>query len=277
MFRNKIVLITGGSSGVGRVLAHRMLKRGAHLALLARDRAKLIDAKKELDAAARNAQRVEVFSCDVTDPAAVEQTFTVAAEAVGAPDILVNSAGVLRESYFEHQSPEIFRETMDINFFGTLHCIRAALPYFKHKGLGRIVNMSSLSGVMGVFGYSAYCSSKYAVKGLTDTLRVELKPQNIFFHVVMPPEFESPMVHEMRKTRTPENQAMAHLLPVLEPEDVARAILIGMQRNRYEIVPGAVPRAAYVLDKLLPGMSRALTDRTVRRAYRGPDRDVEKN
>jgi 3-dehydrosphinganine reductase len=273
MFKDKTVVITGGSSGVGRELAMRLAKRGARLALLARGREMLEETRNEI-ADAHPGARVDIFSCDVTDSAAVDSAFRAVADSqLGAPHVLINSAGILIENYFEKLPLEVFRKTMDINFFGTLHCIRAALPFFKGHGGGRIINMSSLSGVMGVFGYSAYCASKYAVKGLTDTLRVELGPQKIKFHVVCPPEFDSPMVREMNKTRTPENLAMAHLLPVLTIPQVADEILSGVRAGRYEIVPGAIPRAAYFLDKLLPGPSRALTDMTIRRHYKGPSTD----
>jgi 3-dehydrosphinganine reductase len=273
MFKNKTVIITGGSSGVGRELAMRLAKRGARLALVARDPNKLFATKEEI-AAAHPRATVEIFCCDVTDNDSVQATFQVIADSpLRAPHMLVNSAGILIENYFEKLPLDVFRKTMDINFFGTLHCMRAALPFFKERGGGRIINMSSLSGVMGVFGYSAYCASKYAVKGLTDTLRVELRPQNIRFHVVCPPEFDSPMVREMNKTRTPENLAMAHMLPVLTAPQVADEIMSGVRAGRYEIVPGAIPRAAYFLDKLLPGPSRALTDMAVRRSYKGPDKD----
>ena len=270
MFRSKTVVITGGSSGVGLEMALRLAKRGASLALAARGEDKLEQACEAVRDAAPHAV-VQTFSCDVTDNHAVENLFRDIGEStLGPPHMLMNSAGVLIENYFEKLPLDVFRKTMDINFFGTLHCIRSALPAFREHGGGRIINMSSLSGVMGVFGYSAYCSSKYAVKGLTDTLRVELRPQNIRFHVVCPPEFDSPMVREMDKTRTPENLAMAHMLPVLSAAQVADEIMAGMRADRYEIVPGAIPRAAYFLDKLLPGPSRALTDMAVRKSYRGP-------
>ena len=106
------------------------------------------------------------------------------------------------------------------------------MPSFKEKGRGRIVNLCSVAGLMGVFGYSAYCSSKHAVSGLTGSLRVELKPQNIDLHIVYPPEFDSPMVTEISKDRTRENKIMVQTIPTLDAETVADAIISGIERNR---------------------------------------------
>lgn len=270
-FEGKTVIITGGSSGVGKVLAGKLVDQGANAALIARDKNKLASVRAELEAAAPAGRKVEVFSCDVADTQSVENTIEAAADALGAPDILINSAGTLKENYFEKLPVEVFREIMDTNFFGTLNCIKAVLPRFKRKGGGRIVNMSSLAGLMGVFGYSAYCSSKYAVRGLSDTLRVELAPQNIRVHVVCPPEFESPMVDELNKGRTPENVRMIHLLPVLKAEDVADAVLAGIEKNLYEIIPGSSSRLVTRLGRLFPSLSRAFTDSNIRKHYRGPD------
>jgi len=271
VFEGLTVIITGGSSGVGRELARRLLARGANLALLARSQTALDSVKEELEQAAPGSTRVEVFSCDVSVNEAVESVLGEVADVFGLPDILVNSAGILREGYFERQTLETFRQVMDVNFFGTLHCIRAVLPLFKRKGEGRIVNISSMAGLMGVFGYAAYCSSKHAVAGLTATLRTELKPQNIRVHLVCPPEFDSPMVDEINTDRTPENRKIAGTLPILSAEAVADAILAGIEKERYEIVPGVSTRLARHMDRWAPSLGRKLADHLLSKCYRGPE------
>jgi 3-dehydrosphinganine reductase len=272
MFDGKIIIITGGSSGVGKELARRLVKQGASLALIARDRDKLNSVKDELLKGCSSEQKIESFSCDVSDAAAVENTLKMIADGLGPPEILINSAGILRESYFEKQSLETFREIMDINYFGTLHCIKAVLPYLKKKGGGKIVNICSLGGLMGTFGYSAYCSSKFAMAGLTESLRVELKPQNIVFHLVCPPEFDSPMVDDINTCRTPENRHMVHTIPVLGVDAVADAIMSGLENNKYLIIPGRVSRMVEKLNRLLPGLGRMVVDGRLEKVYRGPDK-----
>jgi 3-dehydrosphinganine reductase len=271
MFKDKVMVITGGSSGLGRVLAGRFAGMGAHLALVARDMGKLEAVSKEISAGLPAGRKIGVFSCNVADPASVQTTFAAIAKEIGAPDILINSAGILHEGYFEKQSNDKFREIMDINFFGTLNCVRAVLPHMKKKGGGRIVNISSMAGLMGAFGYSAYCSSKYALVGLTDTLRHELKPMNIKVQLACPGEFESPMVDALNTYRTGENRVLVHTLPVLDAETVADVIISGIERDKYMIIPGFVARVIERVNRHFPGLARAIADYRLKKVYRGPD------
>jgi len=272
MFKDKAIIITGGSSGLGRELAFRLAGLGAHLALVARDEKKLKTVKKELKEISSDGQQVDVFSCDVSDNKAVETTFKKIAERFGALNILINSAGILRESYFENQSLDTFHEVMDINFFGTLHCIKAVLPFFKKNKGGRVINISSVAGLMGVFGYSAYCSAKHAVVGLTASLRTEFHPQNIHFHIVCPPEFASPMVDEINTYRTPENKVLAQTIPVMTAEAVSDAVIKGIQKNQYEIIPGISTQVLTRMEKFFPSIGRAIVDFRIKRNYKGPDK-----
>ena len=215
MFDGKIIVISGGSSGLGKALSERLVKHGANLAIIARDEKKLKLTKDELLKFTREKQKVEVYSCDVSNESVVLKTMKAITDSFGYPDILINSAGILRESHFENQSTDTFREIMGINFFGTLYCIKALLPFFKQKGGGRIVNICSMAGLMGVFGFSAYCSSKHAIAGLTHTIRGELKRFNIKVQIVYPHEFDSPMVDDVNTYRSPENKMMVNTIPTL--------------------------------------------------------------
>ena len=269
MFKNKLVIITGGSSGLGKALAKRLAGQGARLALIARDQAKLKSVREELSAEYPGT-KIETFSCNVADFAAVEKTINEIVARMGPPDILINSAGVLKEGYFEKFPLEEFRELMDVNYFGALHCIKAALPWFKQKGMGRIVNVSSMGGRIGTFGYAAYCSSKFALTGLTEALRAELKPQNIKFHLVCPPEFESPMVDELNTYRSIENKTMVQTMPVLKAITVADDVIKGMEQDRYLIISGGITRILDWVNRISPGLSRAVVDYRIRKVYRGP-------
>ena len=270
MFTGKVIIITGGSSGAGKEMAARLARRGAHLALVARDREKLAAVKKELSAGLSPGQKIGAYSCDLVNPEAVEKTFRDIRAEIGPPDILINSAGVLYEGYFEKQTLKVFRELMEINFFGTVHCIRAVLPDFRQKGGGRIVNVCSMAGLMGIFGYSAYCASKHAVAGLTHSLRHELKPQNISFHLVCPGEFASPMVDKINAYRSQENRALVHTVPVLTASEVAEAVIKGVEMDDYLIIPGAATRLVERLNRWWPGFSRSFTDWRLKKVYRGP-------
>jgi 3-dehydrosphinganine reductase len=271
MHKGQNIIITGGSSGLGKALARRFAQEGASLALIARDITKLEATQKELQDITSPSQKVSIYSCDVSDFPSVESTIAAIADELGPPQALINSAGILREGYFEKVPLETFREVMDINYYGTLHCIKAVLPYFKRQGSGRIVNICSTGGRFGAFGYSAYCSSKYAVLGLTETLRCELKPQNIRLQVVCPPEFESPMVDEINKCRTPENLKHVHTMPVLDAETVADAVMESMDKGRYLTIPGRMTRLIDLANRLLPAISRQVVDFQIKSVYRGPE------
>jgi 3-dehydrosphinganine reductase len=265
MFENKVIVITGGSSGLGKALAQRLVTMGANLALIARNEEKLRLAKEELSVLCKGRQKIEVFSCDVSDYDCVEKTFKKIVETIGVPDTLINNAGILKEGRFERLSLSTFRETLDIDFFGVLHCTKAVLPLFIKKGSGRIVNVGSLGGRMASYGYSAYCSSKFALVGLTDTLRAELKPHNIKVHLVCPGEFDSPMVEELNTYRTEENKAVTQTVPVLPLDIVADEVLRGIIKGRYLIIPGWMSRLLDFGSRLSPGISRFIVDYRIKK------------
>lgn len=268
MSDSRRVLITGGSSGLGLALALPLLRRGDHVTLVARDPVKLAAAATGLREKVPGA-RVATLSLDVSGPD-VDAGIARAVKAMGGLDLLVNSAGILREGYVETLSEQDYRQTFDINFFGALRSIRAALPFLKASGRGRIVNVASVAALTGVFGYTAYCSSKYALLGLSEALRAELKPQGITVQVACPPEFDSPMVEALDATRTPENQAHTLTIPKLGIATVVDAIVAGLDSPRFLIVPGAQTRLMALGIRHFPALSRWIADRRIQATYRGP-------
>jgi 3-dehydrosphinganine reductase len=132
------------------------------------------------------------------------------------------------------------------------------------------VNVASLGGLAGAFGYTAYCASKHAVVGLTDSLRCELKPQGVRVHVVCPGEFDSPMVDELDRYRSAENRAHVGTLPKASLDTIVEGTLSGLRAGRYAIFPGAAARAAALGIRLMPAVFRASGDRAIRKVYRGP-------
>ena len=144
MFKGKNVIITGGSSGLGEELACRLAAKGANLALVARNQAKLGFVLEKIQSINNYQIKSKAFQNDVCEFESVEQTAKKIAETMGVPDILINSAGILNENYFEEHTTDAFKEVMDTNFFGTLYWIKAVLPYFKTKGKGRVVNICSM-------------------------------------------------------------------------------------------------------------------------------------
>lgn len=266
MFRDLHVVITGGSSGLGLELAYRLAAQGARLTLVARDLTKLEEAAAEVRLRTPGA-RIGVESLDVRNEEAAAASMQKIAEGNGGIDVLINSAGILREGRFEKLPMKEFRDVMEINYFGLLNTTRAALPHLK-KSRGRLVNIASMAGLTGAFGYTAYCSSKHALVGLSDTLRYELKPMGIRVHLVCPGEFESPMVDELDKNRTPENKAHALTIPKATVETIADGTLAGIRAGKFMIVPGLATRIVALALRYFPGLTRALGDRTIARVQR---------
>lgn len=233
------VAITGGSSGIGLATATKLAAAGAHLVILARDQARLDAAAAAIDAVKHpSALPCLAIACDVADADQVTQAFETLAAASRSPEILINSAGVTEPGYFDRQSMEVFERMMRVNYFGTLQAIRAALPAMQARRGGHIVNVSSVAGFLGVFGYSGYTASKYAVWGLSEVLRGELRPHGITVSVVCPPDADTPMLHEEIRFRPAETVAIARAMKPMSAEAVADAIVSGIVRRQFQILPG---------------------------------------
>lgn len=258
MFTGKQVVITGGSSGVGKELARLLLARGAHVTLLARDREKLEAARSEL-----GPERVAVMVCDVASDVQVNETFRTL-----DVDVLINSAGILTEGRFDALPLERYRQVMDTNFFGALHCVRAAMPSLRERR-GHIINIASIAGLVGVYGYAPYCSAKHALVGLSETLRIELQGEGVSIHLVCPPEFSSPMVTDVERYRSAENRAMARSIGVMSAEAVAQETLAGVERDQFMIIPGRNARVMTTLARAFPALARRSIDSRLARLKRG--------
>lgn len=283
MFEHRHFVITGGSSGLGLALAQRLVREGARVTLVARNEQRLLAALETL----RGESPAAVVDCrvaDVTDETATQEAMAAIAAESGAIDGLINCAGVMREGYFETLTQRDFREVMEVNYFGPLNATRAALPFLAaqggrqhgHKGnapAAWLINIASVAGLTGVFGYTPYCASKHALVGLTESLYYELAPQGIRVQLVCPGEFDSPMVDTLEQGRTPENRAQTLSIPKASLDAIADDTLTGLHKGDYLIVPTRQARLATLGMRLVPGLSRKLMTRTLARVYRGPARE----
>jgi 3-dehydrosphinganine reductase len=228
-------LISGGSSGIGLALAQRLAARGHALTLLARDAARLADAQAML---AGTGATVRVASVDVRDEAAVNAAVSDAVAELGPPDLLVASAGIVIPGIFKDLPAAAFRETMAVNYDGTVHLVRAALPAMLARRAGRIVLVSSGAGLIGLYGYTPYAPTKFAVRGLAEALRAELRPEGIGVSIVYPPDTDTPQLREEVKVRPAITSKIAGGARVHSAEEVADAILKGVAAGRFTIAPG---------------------------------------
>ncbi len=229
-----LVLITGGSSGIGLALAQQVAEAGARVALVARTPEKLTAAAASLPGEGHRA-----FPCDVADAEAVAAMAAQVTETMGAPDWVVNSAGITHPGYFVDLPLDVFYRMIEVNYYGTVHVCKAFAPQMVSRGSGHIVNISSVAGFLGVFGYSAYGASKFAVWGFTDVLRAELKPHGVHAHIVFPPDTDTPQLHGEMPLKPPETRVLAETGGLMTPDEVARSVIRGVRRGRYVILPNS--------------------------------------
>jgi NAD(P)-dependent dehydrogenase (short-subunit alcohol dehydrogenase family) len=187
--RDKAVLITGASSGIGRATAIRLAGLGCHLALAARNREALSEVREQVEAAGAKGF---VIPTDVTDSVQVHRAVEQAAAAFGKLDILVCSAGLSMRAYFENSSLEAMERVMKVNFFGTMYATFHAIPHIK-KSKGSLVAISSLTGKRGIPSYAVYGASKFAIQGLYEALDIELGRDGVHVGVVSPAFVDTPL------------------------------------------------------------------------------------
>jgi len=261
-------IITGGSSGLGLALAHALAKEGDELVLIARDPAKLESAAEEIRSKITGT-KVAYYSVDVSDAGALQQTMDTIVKEMGGIDLLINSAGILREASFEETTDAIFRQTFDINLFGVINCCRAALPSLKENN-GTIVNIASMASHAGVYGYTAYCASKHALKGFTESLYYELKPQGVRVQIICPPEFDSPMVDALDENRSAENRAQTQMVPKEPVEVIVRDCMKAIHSGRYHTVTGFKARLARFGVQHFPDLTRKVAEGVISRVQKNP-------
>ncbi|MEW6669025.1 MAG: SDR family oxidoreductase [Thermodesulfobacteriota bacterium] len=233
------VLITGGSSGIGKALARLVARKGACISVIARNPERLEAARKEIQASGiQSDQRVIALSADVSDRLQAENAVTAAIGELGPPDLVVTSAGTAYPGRFMELPISVFERTMAVNYFGTLYTIRAALPTMLRRKRGHLVLMSSGAGLIGIYGYTPYSPGKFAVRGLAESLRGELKHTGIITSVVYPPDTDTPQLREENKTKPPETRRITAKARVWSADRVAQVILEGVRRKTFLIAPG---------------------------------------
>ena len=263
-FQNKLIIITGGSSGIGQALARQLAEKGAHIHIWARREGLLKETLATLGGEGNHAYRV----VDVGEREQVENAFAHLQSEVGVPDIIINNAGVTHPSYIEKTPIEIFEQMIQVNYLGTVYLTQIALPAMLKRGKGHIVNVSSTAGFIGAFGFGAYGASKFAVRGYTDVLRSEMKYRGIDVSIVFPPDTDTPMMADENNYKPFETKEISGSAGLLSADEVAETTIAGIAKKKYLILPGAGNKFFFVLNNLLGGLTYPLMDFLVRQALK---------
>ncbi|XP_072297633.1 3-dehydrosphinganine reductase [Eucyclogobius newberryi] len=248
------VVVTGGSSGIGKSIAIECYRQGAFITLVARDEAKLLQAKKEVEKCAINDKQVVLcISVDVSsDYHQVESVIKQAQEKLGPVDMLVNCAGTAFSGKFEELEVDRFKKMMEVNYLGSVYPTRAVITTMKERRMGRIMFVSSQAGQIGLFGYTAYSASKFALRGLAESLQMEVKPYNIYVTVAYPPDTDTPGLTEENKTKPLETKMISETAGVCQPEQVAKIVVRDAVQGNFS---SSVGPDGYMLSALTSGMS----------------------
>lgn len=263
-FYQQHAIITGGSSGIGKAIAIMLAKEGANLSLIARREDILSQAKAEIEAAkASPEQKVICLSASVTQFDDIQTAINQGIEELGPPDLLITSAGMAHPGYFQELPLEVFEDTMNVNYFGTLYAIQSALPSMIKQQQGHIVMISSVAGLVGVYGYTAYSPSKFAVRGLAESLRGELKQCGIDVSVVYPPDTDTPQLAAENLIKPEETKRITQSTKIWTAQEVAEVIVKGMKRREFAITPGVEAKMIQNFHSLLTPITHWYFDRLV--------------
>lgn len=260
-FDGKTVLVTGGTRGLGFILARRFLEEGARVAIAGREPQTLERARAEL---AHVGGEVLALTCDVRDPVQVESLVSEVHERFGAVDVLVNNAGIIQAGPLESMTVEDFRDAMDTHFWGPLYTTLAVLPEMKRRREGRIINIASFAGRVAVPHLLPYDASKFALVGLSDGLRAELAQDGISVTTVCP---------GLMRTGSPRNAyfkgdheaeyawfILSDSLPglSLNAERAARKIIESARRGDAELLVGLPAKLGVLARTLAPNLTASL-------------------
>ena len=206
---------------------------------------------------------------DVADRTAVASTIERALTEFGAPDVLIHSAGIGSACEFSEMEFEEFDRVMRVNLYGSRHMVEAILPTMLRKGRGKIVLVGSMGGYVPVYGYTAYGTSKFAVVGFAQCLRCELRPLGVDVACFCPGEVETPGLADERLIVHPAARALKSIGGTIGADAAARALIRGIERDRFLIVPSLRVRIVHWLFRLTPlPLWNALTDAIVVHALR---------
>lgn len=247
--KDKVVIITGASSGIGKALAFETGARGAIVVLAARSADKLAVIESELEASGVN---VMVVKADVSLEEDCRKLIAATVEKFGRVDILINNAGISMRALFEVADLNVIRQLMDVNFWGTVYCTKFALPYLL-KTKGSVVGVSSIAGFKGLPGRTGYSASKFAMQGFLETLRIENMKKGL--HVLIAcPGFTASNIRNtaLAADGSQQGESPRDEASMMKADVVAVKILDAVKKRKKLLVMTAQGKMTVLLNKLFP-------------------------
>ena len=262
----KLALISRDSDKLER--ARRELRRGAQ------SQSGEVDAQGGADAQDNGAEarggrgagaEVSIISADISDADSINGALARAFREIGAPDVVIQSAGHVFPGAFESLTMDKVRKTIDTNLIGTWNVMQCTVPQLTSGAL--VIHIASFAALLGIFGYTDYAASKYATLGLCEALRNELRPRGITVKVVCPSDTDTPQLQYENRHKPPETKAIAGTVKPYTADYVARYLLAHSLRRPFLIIPGFSARIIWLIKRLFPSLVYAIIDRKVAKAY----------
>lgn len=260
--RDAHVIVTGGSEGIGLAIAGAAVARGAVVSLVARRQAPLVAAAEQLGPSARWA------TADVSDRDALTRAVDDLVERSGPCDVLVANAGYSLPGRFWELPADEFRSEMEVNYLGAVNAVGAVLASMRERRRGHLCFVSSTAGLLGVYGFSAYSPTKFALRGLAESLRAELVADRVVVSVVYPPDTDTPGFTRENEVKPAETAAISGTIRPMAARKVAEKAITGIERDRFTICADPMTAAIARGAGLLAPVIRRTMDRQVRSVQR---------
>ncbi|MFN8276511.1 MAG: SDR family oxidoreductase [Chitinophagales bacterium] len=259
----KVVYIVGGTSGIGLAIARELAARGMRICIFGRRTDWLQQAITDVSTKGF----CTGFTADATNRAALNEAFQQAIAAVGIPDVLINCAGRAIPMHFSEISDSQMQQTFSLNFQTAWNACQLLVPVMKESG-GVIVNTSSVGGLIGVFGYTDYSASKFALIGFSEALRQEVAANNIRVQVLCPPDTQTPGFEEENKTKPVETAAISAGAKLVQPEIVAREFANALGGKKFLIIPGFDSKLSWLMKRFAPWLVDGIIKRAISQAQK---------
>ena len=260
-FHGATVLVTGAGGGLGRAIAEQFAAAGAHIVALDKDAAAVASLQTALEARGRACLSLP---CDVTDPDACARAIAAAIERFGTLDVLVNNAGMSHRSGLAETDLAVIRRVMDVNFFGAVHCTKAALPRLVERR-GLVIAISSVAGYSPLIARTGYAASKHALHGFFESLRTEVAPQGVQVMMVCPSFIATEIDRNaLAGDGQPVRHAQVTIGRPLTADTAAQQIVAGAARGRRLLLVGRTAWLAWWVSRFAPAVYERLMARRLR-------------